>query len=73
MTIRIDYVRGRGRRRIISDDENPRIYRGEWRCYDCGMWVASEEVVWAAPDGELDTDCGLPWCVSCLPAQKEGE
>lgn len=69
MTLRLDYSGEGANRRVLSDDSNPRIYVEEWRCSDCGVWVPSDEVVWAGPDGILDTDRGDPWCVSCVPTE----
>lgn len=68
MTLRIDYPDNCADRRIVSDDENPRVYREEWRCRGCGAWIALDELVWADDQGKVDTDRGAPWCVSCLPA-----
>ena len=70
MTIQIETSEN-GRRHIITDDANPRIYAERWKCTGCGCFEDAEEIVWARPDGTLDTDKGDPYCVSCVPDEGE--
>ena len=42
-----------------------------YSCYICQADVQDDDIVWALTDGTLNTDIGYPYCVGCLPAQKE--
>jgi len=41
-------------------------------CYDCGLEIAEDDVLWATEDGVLTTN-GNPYCDACLPEGKEKE
>ena len=55
--------------KTISDDLNPRIYYTEYACECCGVWLREDEIIWALPNGELNTDKGNPYCDNCLPIE----
>lgn len=57
------------RHKLTYDDMNERCQFEEWRCFECDNWVDADEVIWATPDGQLDTDKGNPYCDSCVPEE----
>lgn len=61
------HIEERGRKRVTSDDFNPRVYLEEWKCLGCSEWVEESEVTWSLPDGTLNTDKGDPYCDGCYP------
>jgi hypothetical protein len=56
-----------GNKRTTYDDLNARIYKEEYKCNGCAIWLDEQEVIWADKEGNLDTINGLAWCDSCLP------
>lgn len=52
--------------RKVQDDMNPRIFREEFKCANCGDWVDQDEVVWV-PDWET----GQPYHVECAGDQED--
>jgi hypothetical protein len=58
--------------RLITDDENPRIYIEEWACVGCGRWTNHEMVVWwDRQRRELSAITGDPFCPGCCPKETE--
>jgi hypothetical protein len=58
--------------RHTYDDANPRCQMTEYECIGkCGVWMDEDEVIWATPDGRLNTDTGSPFCEACLPADPD--
>lgn len=60
-----------GRCRTLTDGHNPRIYNRQWMCKGCNNWTGDEDVIWARPNGVLDTDRGDPWCIDCVPEETD--
>jgi hypothetical protein len=61
-----------GRRRITTDDRNPRLYMEEWLCHGgCETWIEQSEAIWARPNGQLSTMAmdAEPYCDGCLPEE----
>lgn len=44
-----------------------------YKCAKCGTMLHEEIVIWALPDGTLNTDTGEPYCDACLPEQPDEE
>jgi len=61
--------------KIITDDQNPRIYRTEYRCFECGLWIDQDDVVWIDPKtGRATTgDEGKPFHIDCAPEEENYE
>ena len=57
-----------GNNRVTYDEFNERCRVEEWKC-KCGDWIDEDEVIWAKPNGELNTDVGDPYCEVCLPEE----
>ena len=57
----------------MFDDANPRVFRDEYKCAECGEWVDQENVVWVNPaTGEASTgDAGRPFHEGCAPEEEE--
>ena len=62
----------KGNHKVTYDDMNERVRYEEWKC-KCGDWVDDDDVIWAMPDGTLDTDKGEPFCDVCLPQDPNEE
>ena len=64
-----------GKHRSIFDSENPRAFRDEYKCEECGEWMDQDEVVWVNPaTGEATTgDEGQPFHDCCAPEEYEYE
>lgn len=43
----------------------------EYRCVKCGIPLFEGEVIWALPDGTLNTNTGDAYCDYCLPPEGE--